>query len=43
MENKELLEELKQFVSYAEREGVLNSHKADELRKFAETYIEYIK
>lgn len=35
-----LLEELKQFLSYARRESVINDETANKLEKFAEYYIE---
>lgn len=41
--DKELLEELKQFLSYARGEGVVNDETASKLEKFAESYIENIR
>lgn len=38
----ELLEELKQFLSYARNEGVINDKIADKLEEFVEIYIKNI-
>lgn len=41
--DKELLEELKQFLSYARGEGVVNDEIASKLEKFAESYMKNIR
>ena len=41
--DKELLEELKQFLSYTRTEGVVNDEIANKLEKFAEYYMKNIR
>lgn len=41
--SRELLEELKQFLDYAEKEGVLDIEVIEELKDFAEEYVKYSK
>jgi hypothetical protein len=41
--DKELLKELKQFLSYAKGEGVVNDEVANKLEKFAENYMKNIR
>ena len=40
--NKKLLEEIKQFLDYAERECVIDIEVSEELKDFADYYIERI-
>ena len=40
--NEKLLEEIKQFLDYAERESVIDIEVSEELKDFADYYIERI-
>ena len=40
--NENLLEEIKQFLDYAERESVIDIEVSEELKDFADYYIERI-
>lgn len=42
MNNEKLIEELEQFLAYAEREGVVNSEQVNKLEKFVHCYVKEI-